>query len=107
MRMLRITRCARQRRWPAARPRSSVREHARALSRLVSDELDNATHLLSEPRPDDDVVIGCVAFDVDEELIEPRLHEDLQQADADLVETSDCLLTAARFPAATRPCCAR
>lgn len=54
-----------------------VRERARALSRLVVGEVDNVARLLSEPRADDDIVIGGVAFDVDEEeeVIEPRLGE--------------------------------
>lgn len=51
-----------------------VRERAQELSRRVFFELDNVSRLLSEPIEDDDIVIGGVTFDVDEEeeLIEPR-----------------------------------
>jgi hypothetical protein len=50
-----------------------VRDRAKALSRLVAGEIDNVARLLSEPREDDDIVIGGVAYEVDEEeeVIEP------------------------------------
>ena len=51
-----------------------VRERARDLSRLISAELENVARLLSEPRDEDDIVIGGMGYEVDEEeeLIEPR-----------------------------------
>lgn len=51
-----------------------VREHARALSRMVAAEVDTVARLVSEPRAGDHIVIGGVTCDVNEEetTIEPR-----------------------------------